>query len=149
MFSKSGNKFMVMPVDSVFNDYNLLFKLKSNIQYKSFSPPYSNEEEMQSDESKTMTMNLEGDKFHELVALYPETAENLKLRALEKRSIFMYYKNKADQKAQLGADPRRQIMSQQSSHRPHNSLLFKSTYSGHEDSDHDDFHITKPFKHSE
>lgn len=45
-----------------------------------------------------MTMNLEGGKFQELIELYPETAENLKLRALEKRSIFMYYKNKSDQK---------------------------------------------------
>lgn len=40
-------------------------------------------------------MNLDGEKFVELLDLYPQTAMNLKLRALEKRSIFMYYKNKA------------------------------------------------------
>ena len=39
-------------------------------------------------------MNLDGEKFEELLDLYPETAKNLTLRALEKRSIFMYYKNK-------------------------------------------------------
>jgi len=39
-------------------------------------------------------MNLDGEKFNELLELYEETAKNLKLRALEKRSIFMYYKNK-------------------------------------------------------
>jgi len=58
---------------------------------------------------KTMTMNLEAGKFHELISLYPETAENLKLRALEKRSIFMYYKNKADNK--LKTMSRKQISS--------------------------------------
>lgn len=98
LFSKAQNKFMVLPVDSIFNDYNLLFNLKSNIEYKSFSPEFVSEAQQQSDELKTMTMNLDADKFHELITLYPETAENLKLRALEKRSIFMYYKNKADNK---------------------------------------------------
>ena len=39
-------------------------------------------------------MNLAAEKFEELLELYGETAKNLKLRALEKRSIFMYYKNK-------------------------------------------------------
>ena len=40
-------------------------------------------------------MNLNAEKFREIADLYPETAQNLKLRALEKRSIFMYYKRKA------------------------------------------------------
>jgi len=44
-------------------------------------------------------MNLNGKKFQELLELYPETAKNLKLRALEKRSIFMYYKEKATQRS--------------------------------------------------
>lgn len=43
-------------------------------------------------------MNLDGEKFQDLLALYPDTAENLKLRALEKRSIYCYYKNKVQQK---------------------------------------------------
>ena len=44
-------------------------------------------------------MNLDADKFYELTSLYPETCTNLKLRSLEKRSIFMYYKNKAVERA--------------------------------------------------
>ena len=43
-------------------------------------------------------MNLDGDKFRELTTLYPETCENLKLRSLEKRSIFVYYKNKVTER---------------------------------------------------
>ena len=46
-------------------------------------------------------MNLDGEKFSELLELYPDTAENLKLRALEKRSIFMYYKEKVTMRATL------------------------------------------------
>jgi len=42
------------------------------------------------------TMNLDAEKFQDLLELYPETAENLKLRALEKRSIYMYYKHKTE-----------------------------------------------------
>lgn len=49
MFGKSSNKFMILPIDSVFNDYNLLFNLKSNIQYKSYSPEYINEAALQAD----------------------------------------------------------------------------------------------------
>lgn len=143
---------MTLPVDSIFNDYNLLFGLKSNIEYKSFSPEYVDEAQMQSDDMKTQTMNLEADKFHELITLYPETAENLKLRALEKRSIFMYYKNKIDKryKSQLPDMPSRnkQSLSSRSSARQINSMLYKSTYQGDLDSDQDEFHITKPFKHS-
>jgi len=43
LYSKNQNKFMILPVDSIFNDYNLLFNLKSNIEYKSFSPEYVSE----------------------------------------------------------------------------------------------------------
>ena len=53
LFSKDQNKFMTLPVDSLFNDYNLLFGLKSNIEYKSFSPEYVDEAQMQSDDMKT------------------------------------------------------------------------------------------------
>jgi len=41
-------------------------------------------------------MNLDGGKFQELLDLYPDTADNLKLRALEKRSIYCYYKHKME-----------------------------------------------------
>lgn len=49
--------------------------------------------------NETLTMNLEGEKFKDLLELYEDTAMNLKLRALEKRSILMYYKNKVIRRA--------------------------------------------------
>ena len=67
--------------------------MKSNIDYRAYTPPYENEAKFQAGED-TNTMNLDAEKFEELLDLYEETAKNLKLRALEKRSIFMYYKNK-------------------------------------------------------
>ena len=43
-------------------------------------------------------MNLDKEKFAELLELYPQTRENLRLRALEKRSIFIYYKHKVEER---------------------------------------------------
>ncbi len=95
-------------------------------------------------------MNLDADKFQELLELYPETAENLKLRALEKRSIFMYYKRKAGLRGfYRGKQPMSRVVTRERTERL-NSVLFKSTYQGEEpDSDLDEFHITMPFKHSD
>ena len=43
-------------------------------------------------------MNIQAETFRDLLDLYPKTAENLKLRSLEKRSIYMYYKRKVMKK---------------------------------------------------
>ena len=69
-------------------------------------------------------MNYEDEKFLDLLELYPETAKNLKLRALEKRSIFIYYKNKVENRRakKLG-----QLTSPIDSEKNKN-LLYKSTY---------------------
>ena len=94
-------------------------------------------------------MNLESEKFLELLELYPETAENLKLRALEKRSIFMYYKRKVSQRDYRGKQVEIKEVSPEKSKRESGDL-YKSTYHGEElDSDLDEFHITMPFKHSD
>ena len=90
-------------------------------------------------------MNYEDEKFLDLLELYPETAKNLKLRALEKRSIFIYYKNKVENRRakKLG-----QVSPKDSEQ--NGNLLYKSTYTGREnDSDKDEFHITMPFAHNE
>ena len=101
-------------------------------------------------------MNLEGEKFQELLELYPETAQNLKLRALEKRSIYMYYKNKvsADKKSKHQSHSERfrsaRLSARMETKDRQRKDLFTSTYNGEEaDSDFDDCHITMPFKHSE
>lgn len=117
-------------------------------------------------------MNLNGDKFQDLLELYHETAENLKLRALEKRSIFMYYKNKVMKRSQrrmremksrtgeekLGAlktSIEEQALPGDENRTPE---LYKSTYKegkgkgkngGDLDSDRDPYHITMPFRHSD
>jgi len=74
MFTKRGTKFMQLPANSLFNDYQLLFNLKSNITFKSFTPRYESEAQMQAVENRTRTMNLNGEKFQDLLELYPETA---------------------------------------------------------------------------
>ena len=68
-------------------------------------------------------MNYEDEKFLDLLELYPETAKNLKLRALEKRSIFIYYKNKVENRRakKLGKESPKD--SEQNG-----NLLYKSTY---------------------
>ena len=96
-------------------------------------------------------MNLDKDKFEELLELYPQTKENLRLRALEKRSIFMYYKNKVEEKAKAARLGYGRISSASPINEERNDdLLYKSTYSGREDdSDKDEYHITMPFKHND
>ena len=154
---RDGTKFMQLPELSVFNDYQLLFGLKSNIVFRSFTPTYVSEKQMDDPMNKTRTMNLNADTFQELLELYPETAQNLKLRALEKRSIFMYYKHKVDSRrrrqrlgrAGMEMEPPKEEKSSRLSSRV-NPLLYKSTYKGpKEDSDDDEFHLTMPFKHNE
>ena len=68
-------------------------------------------------------MNYEDEKFLDLMELYPETAKNLKLRALEKRSIFIYYKNKVENRRAKKLGQTSPVSSEQNK-----NLLYKSTY---------------------
>ena len=68
-------------------------------------------------------MNYEDEKFLDLLELYPETAKNLKLRALEKRSIFIYYKNKVENSRAKKLGQTSPVSSEQNK-----NLLYKSTY---------------------
>ena len=83
---------------------------------------------MKSQENLTQTMNCDSEKFQELLELYPETASNLKLRALEKRSIFMYYKKKAERRFERGRAVKNKLPVMTSQRE--NAELFKSTYNG-------------------
>ena len=96
LFTRKEVKFMQLPPESLFNDYQLLFSVKSNIKYVSYSPKFTDEKSYNLHSNNTITMNLDSEKFQELLDLYPETKENLKLRSLEKRSIVTYYKKKAE-----------------------------------------------------
>ena len=108
MKTKEGTTFMILPEDSLFNEYTLIFDLKSNIIFKSFMPTFESLEYERNAENMTRTMNLDAETFKDLLEMYPDTAKNLTLRALEKRSIFMYYKQKVTTKhlnGKLGSRP--------------------------------------------
>lgn len=75
MMTKDGTKFMLLPSGSIFNDYPLLFNLKSNIRFKSHTPKSTNlRNNLSSDNANTVTMNLDAEKFQEILELYPKTA---------------------------------------------------------------------------
>ena len=45
MFNYHNTKFMQLPPDCLFNDYQILFGLKSNITFKSYAPPFLTEKQ--------------------------------------------------------------------------------------------------------
>ena len=63
MFTKEGNRFMVLPLHSIFNDYQLLFNLKSNISFKAHTPTFRKEEDLLAIENQIRTMNLNCEHF--------------------------------------------------------------------------------------
>jgi len=67
-----------LPQFSYIGDWQLLFNLKSIYNYKSYCEP---EQEYE----PTRIMCLKKSKFLNLCSLYPRTAANFKLRALERR----------------------------------------------------------------
>lgn len=170
LFTNTDKKFMQLPANSIFNDYQLIFNLKSNISFRSYSPIYESEAQYRNNVNYTQTMNLDGEKFQDLLELYEDTAENLKLRALEKRSIFMYYKNKVIKRSQRRLKEMKQKPGGEKLHvlkgadedetrnESRSPELYMSTYSlgrgmgkyGEDlDSDQDPYHITMPFRHSD
>jgi len=67
-----------LPQFSYIGDWQLLFNLKSIYDYKSYCEPGQEFE-------PTRIMCLKKSKFLDLCYLYPKTAANFKLRALERR----------------------------------------------------------------
>ena len=143
--TKHGDRFMILPESAVFNDYQLLFNLRTNMIYKAHSPAGTNNEELRESDVELRTMNLDCEKFHQLIDLYPDTAENLKLRALEKRSVFSYYKHKMEQRIKLRTGKALSFDAPSARTAMRNPLLYASTYEGLE-SDSDELHISKPFR---
>ena len=134
MFTKDDDKFMMLPEYSIFNDYQILFGLKSNIKFVANTPLWTNEHDFESPQNWVRTMNLESEKMQDLLDLYPETAENLKLRALEKRSIYAYYKHKVEIRAK---NPKGELKAQKETLASARSavkfpLMYTSTYQGPE-----------------
>lgn len=85
---------LYLPKFSYFGDYQILSNLKSNIVFKTLSP---NNEDDRSGTTEPMPdiifMCISKNELLELCELFPQTAENIKRRSLERRQRFMLQKN--------------------------------------------------------
>jgi hypothetical protein len=84
-----GEPFMELSTGHIFGDYQVFFDLSSNIHFQ-VAP--DEEHEFVDPLSTKMTTFMCCDKavVQDLCELYPRTAENLKLRSLEKRAVFLH-----------------------------------------------------------
>ena len=64
---------MILPESSVFLDYQLLFNTKSNMRYKAHYPDNTIMKQKDAYEVELRTMNLDSEKFEQLLDLYDET----------------------------------------------------------------------------
>lgn len=81
---------LYLPKFSYFGDYQILYNLKSNIVFKTLANApedkrVSNNEQM----PDIIFMCISKDDLLELCELFPQTAENIKRRSLERRLRFM------------------------------------------------------------
>jgi hypothetical protein len=93
MLSKDDFFFMLLPMGGVYGDFNVAFKAKSLASIKAPAVPEGINLKRKPDEDvyTTKTMNCEAEVFADLMELYPDTAVNVKMRALEKREVLLYY----------------------------------------------------------
>ena len=93
--SKEDYMFMILPKYSVYGDYNAAFNIKTLIAVQGPpNPPNLKPVTLSSGQKEyftCFTMNCEVEIFQDLMELYPETSENIQIRALEKREVYMYY----------------------------------------------------------
>ena len=85
---------LYLPKFSYFGDYQILFNLKSNIIFKTLAQ-YPDQSKKQNLEQlpDIIFMCVGRPKLDELCQLFPQTAENIKRKALERRLRFMQQKN--------------------------------------------------------
>ena len=83
---------MVLPTNSYFGDFQILFDLKSNLIYKTHEQPLNNDKH-QEQLPDILFMCVEKKKIQQLCNLFPQTAENIKERARERRIRFMQQKS--------------------------------------------------------
>ena len=85
---------LYLPKYSYFGDYQILYNLKSNILFKTLA---HTPEDKKNGNFETMPdiifMCISKDVLQELCDLFPQTAENIKRRSLERRHRFMQQKN--------------------------------------------------------
>ena len=79
---------LYLPKYSYFGDFQILFDLKSNLIYKTHEQPLNNDKH-QEQLPDILFMCVEKKKIQQLCNLFPQTAENIKERARERRIRFM------------------------------------------------------------
>ena len=85
---------LYLPKFSYFGDYQILYNLKSNIVFKTL--PHSNDERKNGPADPMpdiIFMCISKNELQDLCDLFPQTAENIKRRSLERRLRFMIQKN--------------------------------------------------------
>ena len=132
---------MILPSKSVFGDFNCAFNTKTLVSLRGQERPDGVIDVPGRDIFTCTTMNCPKDVFEDLMDLYPDTAENIKIRSLEKREVVMYYlqKERCRQIKKLGEKITKQ-----------DQIMFdkwipQSTYED-TDSDDDMYHISKPYE---
>ena len=96
--------FMLLARNSIFGDYQILFDLYINFDFRTYVTIPAEEalieglvqqkivqEEDIEEVGEYVTMVLEADKLKELCELYPETESNLKWRSLDRRNYYLTY----------------------------------------------------------
>ena len=81
---------LYLPKYSYFGDYQILYNLKSNIVFKTLAhTPDDKKVGMSEPMPDIIFMCIGKDVLNELCDLFPQTAENIKRRSLERRHRFM------------------------------------------------------------
>jgi len=81
---------LYLPKYSYFGDFQILFNLKSNLVYKTLDNIVDDKNKgYQESLPDILFMCIEKDKLMSLCDLFPQTAENIKERARERRIRFM------------------------------------------------------------
>ena len=144
MVSKEEFYFMVLPTYGVFGDFNVAFEAKSMISLRGPPVPDHVIVPPNTEIFTCKTMNCDSDVFQELMELYPDTAENVKIRALEKREVLMYYlqKERYRQLSRLGVQ-----MSKKEKQKFNNWINLTTMEESDFDSDEFEHHISKPYLH--
>lgn len=85
---------LYLPKYSYFGDYQILYNLKSNIVFKTLAhTPDDKKVGISEPMPDIIFMCIGKDVLNDLCDLFPQTAENIKRRSLERRHRFMQQKN--------------------------------------------------------
>lgn len=85
---------LYLPKFAYFGDFQIFYRLKSNLVYKTLSREAARKKSHAIDHIPDVYfMCVSRDKLNDLCNLFPQTAENLKRKSLERRKRFMQQKN--------------------------------------------------------